>query len=171
MCTCKKQFFLKTVKNVDVIVGDIADSKADAVVIPKLHSTEEMDVFPESPMAPAVIPVRLPLWEGGDHGEILEIKSGYLSGMEIACQRAYDTVDVEAISMEGKPSDLFAAASAVVRSIKHFLDDNPAPGHVTIVCATHELANVYKQAYNYWFAFVKEERIGSSDWEDWKEEK
>ena len=51
------------------------------------------------------------------------------------------------------------AAPVALRAIMGFLEDNPLPERVRMICHTEETAAAYRQAWNMWFAGEASEKL------------
>ena len=58
-----------------------------------------------------------------------------------------------------KPSDTFRKASEMLRAIVDHGKENPFPETVEILCDSETTADLYRKAYNWWFAGTKDERL------------
>lgn len=100
-----------------------------------------------------------PIWRGGGAGEAALLASCYRSCLALAAEHGLRTVDFPSIStgVYGYPVSL--AAPVALRAIMGFLEDNPLPERVRMICHTEETAAAYRQAWNMWFAGEASEKL------------
>ena len=100
-----------------------------------------------------------PIWRGGGEGEAALLASCYRSCLALAAEHGLRTVDFPSIStgVYGYPVSL--AAPVALRAIMGFLEDNPLPERVRMICHTEETAAAYRQAWNMWFAGEASEKL------------
>lgn len=100
-----------------------------------------------------------PIWRGGDKGEAETLASCYGSCLELAAEHGLETVDFPSISTGVYGYPLPQAATVALRTIMAFLDTHPLPRRVRMICHSEEVAQVYRQTYNMWFAEEKSDRL------------
>lgn len=100
-----------------------------------------------------------PVWQGGGMGEPMLLASCYRSSLELAAKYQIRSVDFPSIStgVYGYPVPL--AATVALKAIMDFLADHDFPEQVRLVCHNEEIANVYRQTWNLWYAESKADRL------------
>ena len=100
-----------------------------------------------------------PIWQGGGHGEAAALASCYRSCLTLARDHGIETVDFPSISTGVYGYPIAQAATVALRAIMDFLAENDLPRRVRMVCHTPRAAEVYRQAWNLWYAGEKGERL------------
>lgn len=100
-----------------------------------------------------------PIWQGGGHGEAEALASCYRSCLTLARDHGIETVDFPSISTGVYGYPIAQAATVALRAIMDFLAENALPRRVRMVCHTSQAAEVYRQAWNLWYAGEKGERL------------
>ena len=99
-----------------------------------------------------------PVWQGGQHGEAALLASCYRSCLALALEHGIATLDFPSISTGVYGYPLPQAATIALRTIMDFLASHPLPQQVRMVCHREEIAAVYRQVWNLWYAQSREER-------------
>lgn len=100
-----------------------------------------------------------PIWRGGGSGEAEKLASCYRSCLTLAEEHGIETVDFPSISTGVYGYPLTQAAPVALKAIMDFLMEHPLPRRVRMVCHSESAAQVYRQAYNMWYAGTKDERL------------
>ena len=100
-----------------------------------------------------------PIWRGGNAGEAALLASCYRSCLTLAEQHGIETVDFPSISTGVYGYPMAQAAVVALKAIMDFLRDHELPRRVRMVCHTESAAEIYRQAYNMWYAGDKTERL------------
>lgn len=100
-----------------------------------------------------------PIWRGGTDDEAAVLASCYRSCLEIAAAQGFATLDFPSIATGVYGYPLFQAATVALRAIVPFLQTHELPTRVRMVCHSEEDRQVYRQAYNMWFAVDKAHRL------------
>ena len=100
-----------------------------------------------------------PIWRGGAHGEAALLASCYRSCLTLARDHGIETVDFSSISTGVYGYPLPQAATVALRAIMDFLAENDLPKQVRMVCHTPQIAEVYRQTWNLWYAGEKDDRL------------
>ena len=93
-----------------------------------------------------------PIWRGGAQNEAAFLASCYLSWLELAAANGLRTVDFSSISTGVYGYPLPQAATVALRTIMDFLAEHDLPERVRMVCHREEIAVVYRQTWNVWYA-------------------
>ncbi|NLG52019.1 MAG: O-acetyl-ADP-ribose deacetylase [Chloroflexi bacterium] len=86
-----------------------------------------------------------PVWRGGDHGEEEALASCYRNSLELARQHQIRTIAFPSISTGAYGFPLDRAARIALREINRFLERNPLPERVIVVCFGRGSYLQYKQ--------------------------
>lgn len=82
-----------------------------------------------------VLHVVLPLWQGGDQDEMGLLADGYRSALALAEAHGLKHVAFPSLGAGLQPQyPLEAAARVALHTIQGFLDRNPLPERITVVC-------------------------------------
>lgn len=155
----------------DVVVGDIRKSVADAVILLENTILPGGDKVPADVLAMSnLISEPGPVWKDGESSEIMELKKSYTKCLESASSKKCKSADLMAVSAGDYSSSLFQIATTTFAAIKEYTDEHDCLESMCIVCQNQTIANAYKQVYNFWYAAEKSDRLGSEDWEDWKKQ-
>lgn len=100
-----------------------------------------------------------PIWQGGGHGEAALLASCYRACLTLAEAHGIQTVDFPSISTGVYGYPLTLAAPVALKAIMDFLADHALPRRVRMVCRREEIAAVYRQAWNLWYAESREDRL------------
>jgi len=100
-----------------------------------------------------------PIWRGGGRGEAAKLASCYRSCLALAEEHGIETVDFPSISTGVYGYPLAQAAPVALKAIIDFLAEHALPRRVRMVCHTEAAAQIYRQAYNMWYAGDKLERL------------
>jgi len=87
-----------------------------------------------------------PIWRGGDHGEDDALANCYRNALQLARQYQLRTIAFPSISTGAYGFPLPRAARIALREIKRFLEQNPLPERVIVVCFGRGAYLQYKQA-------------------------
>ena len=100
-----------------------------------------------------------PIWRGGKEGEPVLLASCYRSCLELAETHGIRTLDFCSIStgVYGYPVSL--AATVALRVIMDFLAEHAIPERVRMICHSEQVAEIYRQTWNLWYAEDKEQRL------------
>lgn len=93
-----------------------------------------------------------PIWQGGAMGEPALLASCYRSSLELAAQRGFASVDFPSISTGVYRYPAAQAAAVALKAIMEFLSTHDMPRQVRMVCHTEEMADIYRQTYDTWYA-------------------
>lgn len=100
-----------------------------------------------------------PVWQGGGMGEPALLASCYRSCLELAAAHGIRTLDMPSISTGTYGYPVPQAASVALRAIMTFLWSHDLPEQVRLVCHSQEIAAIYRQTYNIWYAEEKSGRL------------
>ena len=100
-----------------------------------------------------------PIWRGGAQNEAAFLASCYHSCLELAATNGLRTVDFSSISTGVYGYPLPQAATVALRTIMDFLAEHDLPERVRMVCHREEIAAVYRQTWNVWYAERKAARM------------
>jgi len=100
-----------------------------------------------------------PVWQGGQSGEAEKLASCYRSCLQLAAENGIGSVDFPCISTGVFGYPAVQAASVSLRAIMDFLRDHDTPRRVRMVCRTEDVAKIWRQTYNFWFAETKDDRL------------
>ena len=100
-----------------------------------------------------------PIWRGGEQDEAAVLASCYRSCLELAAEQGFRTVDFPSIATGVYGYPVFQAATVALRVILEFLREHELPERVRLVCHSQKDYDTYRQAYNFWFAGTKDERL------------
>lgn len=100
-----------------------------------------------------------PVWRGGGHGEAALLASCYRSCLSLAAEQGIRTVDFPSISTGVYRYPLPQAATVALKAIMDFLAEHDLPERVRMVCHREEIAAVYRQTWNFWYAESKADRM------------
>nr|WP_325222251.1 O-acetyl-ADP-ribose deacetylase [uncultured Oscillibacter sp.] len=100
-----------------------------------------------------------PIWRGGNAGEAALLASCYRSCLTLAEEHGVGTVDFPSISTGVYGYPMAQAAVVALKAIMDFLRDHELPRRVRMVCHTESAAEIYRQAYNMWYAGDKTQRL------------
>lgn len=100
-----------------------------------------------------------PIWQGGNHGEAALLASCYRSCLELAAEHGIRSVDFSSISTGIYDYPLPQAATVALKAIMDFLAEHDLPEQVRMVCHREEIAAVYRQTWNFWYAEDKADRM------------
>jgi len=100
-----------------------------------------------------------PVWQGGEAGEAALLASCYRSCLELAEEHNISTVDFSSISTGVYGYPLHQAATVALKTILGFLAEHPMPVRVRMVCHRKEIAEIYCQTWNFWYAGSKVDRM------------
>ena len=100
-----------------------------------------------------------PIWRGGNAGEAALLASCYRSCLTLAEEHGVETVDFPSISTGVYGYPMAQAAVVALKAIMDFLRDHELPRRVRMVCHTESAAEIYRQAYNMWYAGDKTQRL------------
>lgn len=144
-------------ENISIILGDITQSPADAVVCaadaPDRCGVGQAVPDPEHPR---VIRTRVPVWQGGGHGEAALLRSCCLSCLELALAHGYRTVDFPSIGTEDCGFPLPQAAHVALKAMTDFLREHPDCGMaLRLVCRDAGTLRAYRVDWNMFYQDVK----------------
>ena len=100
-----------------------------------------------------------PIWRGGTQNEAALLASCYRSCLELAAANGFRTVDFSSISTGVYGYPLPQAAAVALKAIMDFLAEHDLPERVRMVCHRKEIAAVYRQTWNLWYAESKADRM------------
>lgn len=100
-----------------------------------------------------------PIWRGGTQNEAALLASCYRSCLELAAANGFRTVDFSSISTGVYGYPLPQAAAVALKAIMDFLAEHDLPEQVRMVCHREEIAAVYRQTWNLWYAESKADRM------------
>lgn len=100
-----------------------------------------------------------PIWRGGTQNEAALLASCYRSCLELAAANGLRTVDFSSISTGVYGYPLPQAAAVALKAIMDFLAEHDLPEQVRMVCHREEIAAVYRQTWNLWYAESKADRM------------
>ena len=100
-----------------------------------------------------------PIWRGGTQNEAALLASCYRSCLELAAANGFRTVDFSSISTGVYGYPLPQAAAVALKAIMDFLAEHDLPEQVRMVCHRDEIAAVYRQTWNLWYAESKADRM------------
>jgi len=100
-----------------------------------------------------------PIWQGGGANEAALLASCYRSCLELAAEKGLESVDFSSISTGVYGYPLSQAATVALKAIMTFLADHDLPKQVRMVCHREEIAAVYRQVWNLWYAESKADRM------------
>ena len=100
-----------------------------------------------------------PVWRGGDRGEPALLASCYRSSLELAAERGIRSVDFPSISTGVYRYPVDRAAETALETIADFLQTHPMPERVRMICHSEQVAEIYRQTWNLWYAEDKEQRL------------
>ena len=106
-----------------------------------------------------------PEWQGGNRSEPAKLAECYASCLELAEMNHFETLDILAVPTDLYNSQLFQVATTTLQTVRDFLLKKEFPKRVRIVCQNTKMVEVYKQAYNFWFADVKATRMEHEGWD------
>lgn len=86
-----------------------------------------------------------PVWRGGDYGEDQALANCYRNSLQLAQQHQLKTIAFPSISTGAYGFPLPRAARIALREVKHFLERNPLPERVILVCFGRASYLQYKQ--------------------------
>ena len=100
-----------------------------------------------------------PIWQGGMMGEPALLYACYRNSLLLAERRRIRTLDFPSISTGIYGYPIPQAATVALKAIMDFLADHELPERVRMVCYTEEVAAIYRQTYNIWYAEDKDGRM------------
>ena len=144
--------------NLDVIIGDIRESENAALIKNTvLEGGEEIAKTLEG-FEPA-LSVEGPEWTKENASKTKELFAAARELFTEACEKQVETLDLAALPSGDSGSELFQAASDILRAYDAHIKENELPKQLRIIC-TDEYANkMYRMAFNYWFAIDHDSRL------------
>ncbi len=100
-----------------------------------------------------------PVWQGGSAGEAAILASCYRSCLSRAEELQLESLAFCSISTGVFGYPVFAAATVAEKAIMDFLLEHAFPRRVSMICHREEIAQVYRQVYNLWYAGEKSQRM------------
>jgi len=110
-----------------------------------------------------VIHTASPVWKGGNDSEHTALSSCYRSCLELAESYGLKTLDFSPISIGSGGYPIYEAATIALRAIMEHLRTHALPEQIRIICPTEEIARVYSQMWNFWFARTKADRMPTDE--------
>lgn len=104
-----------------------------------------------------------PQWQGGEKGEAAALQSCMETCLEQAAALGCRTIDLQAVPAKTCDAQLFHVATITFRGIRQFLKRHPEIQRVRVLCPEEEMVKRYSQAYNWWFATNKADRLNCED--------
>ncbi len=98
-------------------------------------------------------------------GTALQLTDFYREKMAAATAAKEEIVNFEAITFVERVSDNFQSIHILERCIMDYLRENEYPKKVQIVCDKHEVAELYKVVYNFYYPGSKAERLDDEGWD------
>ena len=163
-------------KRFSIVIGDITQSDAEAIV--NAAAGPELLAECRAPRGCEVGKAKLtggygltaryilhspgPIWRGGQSGEAALLASCYRSCLELAAEHGIRTLDFPSISTGVYGYPLPQAATVALKAIMDFLSERDLPEQIRLVCHKEEIAAVYRQTWNLWYAESKADRMNSS---------
>lgn len=86
-----------------------------------------------------------PVWQGGRAGEARALASCYLRSLNLAGERALQTVAFPSISTGAYGYPIEKACAVALRTTLDFLAQSPLPREVTFVCFSEEDLSAYRR--------------------------
>lgn len=172
-------------ERVEIVAGDIFKSQSDVVVYvtntvlaggtdgseilwEKTKQSEQPNALPEGQAVVLLnkevtgqqfICASGPQWTGGKGNEVKALAESYRLCFQAVKEQGVQTFDVPSIPTGIYDSQLFQVATIVLRELDALLKSNPVLKNVRIVCQDEASVKSYMQAYNFWFAVEKEDRM------------
>jgi O-acetyl-ADP-ribose deacetylase (regulator of RNase III) len=87
-----------------------------------------------------------PVWMGGQHVEDDLLAACYRNSLVLAREHGVRSIAFPAISTGAYGFPLERACSIAVREVRKFLEDNPLPEEVHLVCFDRRTAAIYRRA-------------------------
>lgn len=87
-----------------------------------------------------------PVWNGGTHNEAAQLRSCYVSSLQLAAEKSVRTIAFPAISCGIYRYPVEDAASIAVAAVTDFLTDDTTITHVYFACFSDEVLNAYQRA-------------------------
>lgn len=100
-----------------------------------------------------------PIWRGGGQGEAALLASCYRSCLTLAAEHNIRSLDFSSISTGVYGYPLPQAATVALKAIMEYLSSHALPEQVRMVCHREEIAAVYRQTWNLWYAEDKSTRM------------
>ena len=144
--------------NLDVIIGDIRNSENSAVIAGTVLEGGEEAAKALAGFEPA-FSVDGPVWTKENGSRTKELYAAAASLFEKACKKQVKTLDLAALPSGDAGSELFQAASDILRAYNDHMRENEYPEKLTIVCTDEYGNKMYRMAYNYWFAVDHDTRL------------
>ena len=98
-------------------------------------------------------------------GTALQLADFYREKMTEATETKTDIVNFECIKFVDKNSENFQNIYILERCIMDYLREKEYPKKVQIVCDKHEVAELYKVVYNFYYPGSKSERLDDECWD------
>lgn len=175
-------------EKIEVLTGDVTKSPADALIciggtvlpggkdtsaallqMAGVHGEEAAQstgvlAFPGGALAAGhLIYTHGPRWKGGDKGEATALQNCCEACLEQAGALGCVTMDLQAIPAERCDAQMIHVATITFRAIRQFLKAHPEVQRVRVLCPEDEMVKRYSQAYNWWFATNKADRLNCED--------
>lgn len=153
-------------QRLSILTGDISHSDAEAIVT--VTNSALPDEFKSgcaklatTSASPAkyVIHALAPTWLSGGRDEAALLASCYRSCLMLATEHKIRTIDLPSIPAGVCGYPLSQAATIALRTIMEHLAEHDLPECVRIVCQQEEVAQVYRQVWNLWYAESKADRM------------
>lgn len=100
-----------------------------------------------------------PQWTGGKGGEVKALTESYHACFDAVRELGVGTLDVPSIPTGIYDSQLFQVATVVLRELDALLKNCSTLQKVRILCQDEESLQRYMQAFNFWFAVEKSDRM------------
>lgn len=98
-----------------------------------------------------------PVWQGGGNNEAQLLASCYRASLELAAQHQVKTIAFPAISCGIYHYPVSEAAKIAVKAVTAFLEEQPLPEHVTLMCYEESVYQAYLDTLNQLFNVYEEE--------------
>ena len=95
----------------------------------------------------------------------LELADFYKEKMAEASKANTDILSFESIAFVEKTSDNFQNIHILEKCIMDYLREHEFPKKVQILCDSHEVAELYKVVYNFYYPGSKAERLDDESWD------
>ncbi len=144
--------------NLDVIIGDIKEFENAAVITNTVLAGGEEAASALEGFEPEITAAG-PVWKKENESRTKELYEAAKDIYEQASEKQIKVLDLAALPSGDAGSDLFQAATDILRAYDVHIKEHEYPKQLRIVCTDEYSNKMYRMAYNYWFAMDHDTRL------------